>query len=135
MRSAFLLASVVLHGALFGGILWFGRLPRVHHAQQVAVVRQKPRAKERTPAEEPPPPPPPPPRVAPPPPPRAAAEPPPPRASSGHFSTGLTLGNGSGAGPGGVSLGTLAPAAGGPEHAGPPPTEARDGRPPPPRVQ
>ena len=42
MRSAFLLASVLLHGALFGGIWWFGKQPRPRRAQQVAVVHQNP---------------------------------------------------------------------------------------------
>jgi protein TonB len=69
--------------------------------------------------------------VAAPPPPPASAEAPPPRAASGHFSTGLTLGNGPGGG--GVSLGGLAPAPAAAEHGGPPSTEPRENRPPPPK--
>jgi periplasmic protein TonB len=134
MRSAFFLASVVLHGALFGGILYFGRQPRSRQPQQIAVVRQKARPQPARPTEEPPPPAPPLPRLAAPPPRPAAPErAQPPKGVGPRFSTGLTLGNGSGGG--GVSLGALAPALGGPSHAGPPPLEPRADRPPPPRAQ
>jgi protein TonB len=134
MRSAFFLASIALHGALFGSIIFFGRQPRVRQPQKIAVVRQKVKPQEAKPAEEPPPPPPPPPKIAPPPPKAAAAQQaPPPQPSGPRFSTGLTLGNGAGAG--GVSLGTLSPAVGGPERTAPPPTDSRDKGPPPPRTQ
>ena len=135
MRTWFIFASLAVHAAAFGSILYFGRQPRAHHLQQVAVIKQKKAPpKEKAAEEKPPPPKPPPP---PPPPPRAATPPPPPpseapKPASRHFATGLTLGNGPSTG--GIAVG---PASGPVEHDSrtpPPPPEHRDNRPPPPKT-
>jgi protein TonB len=132
MRTWFLVASMAVHAAAFGTLLFFGRQPREHHFQQVAVVKEKKKPKEEKPPEEKPAPPPPPrPALAAPPPPASAPVVAAPKASAPHFATGLTLGNGPSSGVG-IAIGgaTNGPVEHVEREVAP---EHRENRPPPPK--